>query len=309
MISNQSITEDFRNIWSKPDNALAQIIVINLIVFCVFILLRVLMELGGMGRAYDGLLQYLMLPSDLSSFFYRPWTLVTHFFLHLKFFHILFNMLFLYWFGKIIQEYLGSRHIISLYVLGGLSGGTLYLLMFNMIPYYQDPSSSEVVPHLLLGASAGVFAIVVGAAVYLPNFTFYLLLIGSVRIKYIALFYVILSFSQIIGPNAGGELAHMGGAITGLFYITQLRKGNSMGYWIIDFLHYMKRLFSTPDEGKVSVKPRSKSSPRSRSKPAAAGQEEIDRILDKISESGYKNLTTEEKEKLASASRRFDVPR
>ena len=142
-------------------------------------------------------------------------------------------MLFLYWFGKIIQDNIGNNALISLYVLGGIIGGLLFMAIYNIIPYYVE----RVPESLMLGASAGVFSIVVGSATLLPNYSFYLLLIGPVRIKYIALFYVLLSFFDVAGSNAGGEIAHMGGAIIGYIYIKKLQNGIDIGQGLINFIN------------------------------------------------------------------------
>jgi MFS family permease len=212
-------------------------------------------------------------------------------------------MLFLFWFGKLVTEFLGSKKLISLYILGGLVGGLFYMLMYNFVPYYQDQQSTA----LMIVASAGVYAVVAGAATYMPNYTFFLLFIGPVRIKYIAIFYIILSFSQTIGTNAGGELAHLAGAGLGFFYIIQLRKGNDHGVWVISVMNFFKSFFVSQSKIKVTHRadtgrPAAKNSTKTSSRPVASDQEEIDVILDKISQKGYESLSKEEKQKLFNAS-------
>jgi len=164
----------------------------------------------------------------------------------------------------------------------------------------------------MLGASASVYAVVVGAATFMPNYTFFLLLIGPVKIKYIAIFYVFLSFAQTIGDNAGGNLAHLGGALIGFIFITQLRKGNDWGAPVYATLTFFSKLFTRKPKIKVSHK-RSASRPASSSsshrstapkKEVNPDQKEIDAILDKISEKGYESLTKEEKQKLFNASKK-----
>ncbi len=298
-----SILDDFKNAWNKPDNGLMQIILINLIIFISLIVLRVLMILSGFEDVYSFIITKLMLPASLNEFITQPWTIFTYFFTHEGFFHIIFNMLFLYWFGKLIVEYLGNDRAVSLYILGGLAGGLFYMLMYNLIPFYQ----TRIPGSLMLGASAGVYAIVVGAATFMPNYTFYLLLIGPVKIKYIAFFYVLLSFSQTIGSNAGGELAHLAGALIGYLFITQLRRGSDWGEPIINFLNYIKSFFVRQPKIKVTHRSKTPSknpySTRKEKKAAKTEQEEIDAILDKISQSGYESLTKEEKQKLFNASK------
>ena len=251
---------------------------------------------------YSWMINQLALPSDIGTFLTKPWTLITYFFTHERFFHILFNMLFFYWFGKIIYEFLGNNKLINLYVLGGLMGGFLFILIYNLIPYY----SGLVELSILLGASAGVFAVVVGAATFMPNYTVFLLFLGPVKIKYIAIFYVLLSFFNIDGSNAGGELSHLGGALIGFLYIHQIKKGNDFGQPIISFITFIKSLFVPNPKIKVSYKnPKTKSQKR---KPPSGSsnidQTEIDAILDKISDGGYESLTKEEKQKLFNASKK-----
>ncbi|HCH44602.1 MAG TPA: rhomboid family intramembrane serine protease, partial [Algoriphagus sp.] len=207
----------------------------------------------------------------------------------------------------------GSRKLANLYILGGLAGRLFYLLIYNLAPYF----SNSVDTSLMLGASAGVFAIVVGAATLTPNTTFFLILLGPVKIKYIAIFYVVLSFANSAGANAGGELAHLGGALMGFLYITQLRRGNDWGVPVQKVGIFFENLFKkSPTKVKVSYRKAktesgsfgSFSSPKS--KPTATksseetSQEEIDRILDKIADRGYEALTKEEKRKLFEFSKK-----
>tara|TARA_B100000941_G_C28357784_1_gene475335 strand:+ start:68 stop:670 length:603 start_codon:yes stop_codon:yes gene_type:complete len=200
-------------------------------------------------------------------------------------------MLFLYWFGKIVNDNIGNNAVISLYVLGGIIGGLFYMALYNIIPFYSDRISDS----LMLGASAGVFSIVVGSATLLPNYTFYLLLLGPVRIKYIALFYVLLSFLDVTGNNAGGEIAHLGGAFIGYLYIRQLQNGINMGEGIIKILNYFNKDKSKKYETKSSI---------IKDENEDISQDEIDKILDKISDSGYSSLSNKEKEKLFNASKK-----
>ena len=284
------IIEDFKNAWNKENNGLIKIILINVIVFVSMSILEVFITLSGFGELFNLFLNKLMLPASLKVFIFQPWSIVTYFFLHMNFMHILWNMLFLYWFGKIIHENIGNNAVISLYIIGGIIGGLSYMALFNIIPYYDNRVSES----LMLGASAGVFSVVVGSATLLPNYTFYLLFLGPVRIKYIALFYVLLSFFDVTGSNAGGEIAHLGGALMGYLYIRQLQNGVNMGKGIIDILNIFnknKKEVISREEEKNEIK-------------KDISQDEIDKILDKISDSGYKSLSNNEKEKLFNASKK-----
>ena len=284
------LIEDFKNAWNKENNGLIKIILINVIVFVSMSILEVFITLSGFGELFNLFLNKLMLPASLKVFIFQPWSLLTYFFLHMNFMHILWNMLFLYWFGKIIHENIGNNAVISLYIIGGIIGGLSYMALFNIIPYYDNRVSES----LMLGASAGVFSIVVGSATLLPNYTFYLLFLGPVRIKYIALFYVLLSFFDVTGSNAGGEIAHLGGALMGYLYIRQLQNGVNMGKGIIDILN----IFNKNKKEVISKEEKTNEIKKDIS------QDEIDKILDKISDSGYKSLSNNEKEKLFNASKK-----
>lgn len=304
---NGGLFQDFKNAWGKPNNALVQIILINVIVFAAFRVLEVLFIFSGMHEWFSVVFEKLQLPSNVRTFLLQPWTLVTYMFTHYDFFHILFNMLFLYWFGRIVDEFLNSKRVISLYVLGGLAGGILYMLLYNVVPFF----SARVDGAMMMGASAGVFAIVVGAAVFTPNYTVFLMFLGPVRIKYIAIFYVFMSFIGTTGSNAGGEIAHLGGAFVGWFYITQLKMGVDMGAWIISTVNFVKSLFKPQPKIKVTHRAGNRrpshKSERTTAKSTTHGepnQAEIDAILDKISQSGYESLSKDEKQKLFNASKK-----
>ena len=295
-----NILDDFKNAFSRPNNGLIKIIVINLVVFLALLFLQVVLTMSGNENWYHEVVRQLSLPADLSQFLYRPWTLITYFFTHEGFFHILFNMLFLYWFGMIIMEFLGSEKLVNLYILGGIAGGIFYILIYNLIPYFGD----RVAIAQMLGASAGVYAVVVGAATFTPNYSISLILLGPVRIKYIAIFYIIVSFAGTVGPNAGGDLAHLAGAALGFVFIKQLQRGNDWGKPVTSFLTFVKSFFVQQPKVRVSHRSTTKTNGRPRSNGTFSNrQEEIDAILDKISESGYDSLSREEKQKLFDASK------
>lgn len=284
------IIEDIKNAWNKKDNGLIKIILINVIVFVGASIIQVFLTVSGLSSIFNVVLNKLMLPASFSTFILQPWSIITYFFLHMNFMHILWNMLFLYWFGKIIYDNIGNNALISLYILGGIIGGLLYMATYNIVPYYADRVSES----LMLGASAGVFSVVVGSATLMPNYSFYLLLIGPVRIKYIAVFYVLLSFFDVAGSNAGGEIAHLGGAFIGYVFIKQLQNGVNIGDGIIKILKFF---------GEIKKKKKKKEN-ISQSEFKDTTQDEVDKILDKISESGYSSLSKKEKEKLFNASKK-----
>ncbi len=310
------LMDEFRHAFQKQNNGLIQIILFNVGIFVFLNTLGVVLwlvglsEFGTAGCGYGSsdifcqITLFLQLPSDPLRFITHPWTIITYFFTHMGFFHILFNMLFLYWFGKMIQEFVGDNKVIVLYVMGGILGGLAYILLYNILPQLSGSSSSA---HMM-GASAGVYAIVVGAATFMPNYTIYLLLFGAVRIKYVALVFVLLSFFAIGAENTGGNIAHLGGAAIGYFYIKQLQKGKDIGAWVLSILSFFKSFFVRQAKIKVSYssgKKSSASSARTESgSKSAPDQKEIDAILDKISNSGYESLSKIEKQKLFNASKK-----
>ncbi len=296
------MVEDFKQAFQRQNHAHVQLIVINVVIYVALLALFLLSFIPKVDTLFEVIYNQFSIPANMGEFLTRPWTLITYMFSHsvLDIFHILFNMLVLYWFGRLFVEYLGSDKLIALYILGGLSGGIAFLLIYNLIPVVGNAE--------MVGASGAIYAIVVGTAVLLPNYTFYLLLFGPVRIKYIAIFYVILSMLYVRqGINLGGNIAHLGGALMGYIYMKQLQAGINWGSWITVTLDWFKDLFKS--KPKVRVTYRSEDSPKratasSRKKAAVTSQDEIDAILDKISEGGYESLTKEEKEKLFNASKR-----
>jgi membrane associated rhomboid family serine protease len=299
-----SIVEDIKHAFRQPNNTLKQLILINVIVFVALIVVRTLLYLTSASEIYSTLMRFVALNSDPVIFITRPWTLLTYFFTHEGFLHIIFNMLNLYWFGQLVKEYLGEKKLLSLYVLGGIAGGILYILSYNFIPYFADRATYSI----MIGASASVLAIVVAAATLLPNYTFNLILIGPIRIKYIAAFLVLLSISGAVGDNAGGNIAHLGGALIGWLFIKQLQRGSDMGRPVHAIIDFFAGLFKRSPKLKVthrsSMPFASKNTKPSFTASNKPSQNEIDRILDKISSSGYESLSKEEKQKLFQASQK-----
>jgi len=293
--------EEFKHAFNRYNNGHVQLIIINVIVFVVLGILMVILNLSGLGELFDAIHRQFSIPASINEFLSRPWTIITYMFAHdlSGILHILFNMLVLYWFGRLFAEYLGSDKLIALYVLGGIAGALLYLLAYNTIPYLaiRQPLLGMV------GASAAINAIVVATATLLPNYTFFLLLFGPVKIKYIAAITVFLSFLGTVGANAGGNIAHLGGALIGFVYLKQLQAGSNWGMWVTATLEWITSLFKPRSHVKVTYRKEKNTSKQGASK-SSYTQEEIDAILDKISAGGYESLTKEEKEKLFNASKK-----
>lgn len=293
--------EEFKNAFQRHNNAHVQLILINIVAFAIMAVLRVVLTWSDAPGVFAFIHQQIAIPALIGDFLQKPWTIITYAFAHDlgSIFHILFNMLFFYWFGRLFVEYLGSDKLIAVYFLGAFAGAIAYLMVYNLIPFYQ----ARVPGGGMIGASAAVYAVAVATATLIPDYTFFLLFLGPVRIKYIAAFYIFISFLGSVGPNEGGNVAHLGGALLGFLYIKQLQAGNNWGAWITLTLDWFRSLFSARRRVKVSYRKSSeprKSAPRT----SSISQDEIDTILDKISDGGYDSLTKEEKEKLFNASKK-----
>jgi membrane associated rhomboid family serine protease len=298
--------DEFKNAFQRYNNAHIQLIIINVVIFLGMALVSVLATLSGFGSFFMSIYQQIAIPAEFDVFITRPWTILTYSFSHSLegIFHILFNMLWLYWFGRLFIEYLGSDKLMAVYVLGALAGAVLYLLAYNTIPYYEIQTTRAYIS--MVGASAAINAIVVATATLLPDYTFFLLFLGPVRIKYIALVVIVLSFLGTVGSNEGGNIAHLGGALIGFVYIKQLQAGVNWGSWITVTLDWFKGLFKPRPKVKVSYRNEEAESYRKAASKKGSGisQAEIDAILDKISAGGYESLSKEEKEKLFNASKK-----
>jgi membrane associated rhomboid family serine protease len=301
--------DEFKSAFQRHNNAHAQLIIINVVVFAVVGILGVIFTISGFKEIAWVVQKQFHIPAEFSEFLNRPWTVITYAFMHGGFLHILFNMLALYWFGRLFVEYLGSDKLVAVYVLGALFGAIFYLLAYNTIPFFmqhvEEAKLHTVNGINMVGASAAVNAIVVATAVLLPNYTFFMLFLGPVKIKYIAAVAVLLSILGADGDNAGGNIAHLGGALIGFIYIKQLQAGINWGLWITVTIDWFKDLFKSKPNVKVTYRGGDKAGSKKPSAPTSkASQAEIDIILDKISDRGYESLTKEEKEKLFNASKK-----
>jgi membrane associated rhomboid family serine protease len=280
----------------KSGSTLTKLIYINLAVFLVVKLIGVFYFLFKIDDGFS-LVNWLAVPADLTNLIQKPWTIFTYMFLHEDFLHILFNVLWLYWFGQIFLHYFDQKKLVSVYLLGGIAGAFIYILTFNIFPVFADilPISSA------LGASASVIAIVIAVSVYAPNHTIHLLFIGPVRLKYIALITILIDVISIASTNAGGHLAHLGGAMFGYFYILQLKRGNNITRFFDRFMDWLFSIFKPKPKIKITYK--RPVNDIEYNKANAQKQAEIDKILDKIAQSGYESLTKKEKEVLFKNSK------
>lgn len=243
----------------------------------------------------------LELPAWWVNFIRQPWSLLTYMFMHADLWHILFNMLWLYWFGKLFLQFFSSKHLRGLYLLGGIGGGLLYMAAYQLFPYFEQALPTSY----LLGASASVLAIVVAVAVKEPDYPVQLMFFGTVRLRTIALFIIVFDLLFITSGNAGGHISHLGGALAGWWFAAGLHRGHDVTRWInvgIDFCMGWKKPVVRKPKMKVYYGDKQKDYDFNARKKER--EEEVDRILDKLRKSGYGSLTEEEKKRLFDASKK-----
>lgn len=270
---------------------LTKIIIINVGVYVLTALLGAF--LPDIYGSY--ILPYLALPGDLWTLLYRPWTIITHMFLHQGLWHMAMNMLILYWFGNIAGDLLGDRKILPVYFLGGLTGAVFYVLSYQFLP--------NIVGIYALGASAAVLAIVFTAVFTAPDYLIHLILLGPVKIKYIGL---TILFFDIIGTagssNTGGHIAHLGGSLFGILFVYLLRNGTDLSSWVYKYKD--KKSKQSKRKSKLKIAHRSEVLQTKKDlNDKSSTTSEVDMILDKIKRNGYDSLTDEEKEILYRASK------
>lgn len=247
---------------------------------------------------------YAKLPASLTLLSRTPWSIFTYMFIHLDVLHLLFNMLFFYWFGQFFLRFFSSKHLRGLYVLGGLIGGIFFITSYHIFPILKG--NLHFVS--LMGASAAVMAVVIAVATQAPNQTIRFLLLGSIKLKYIALFVVASALLMIPKDNPGGQLAHLGGALAGFLFVRLLAKGVDLTRWINAVLdipfaiqHFMTRRKQKMKVVKDNTKFSKHKQDHDYNYNKKKQSEEIDHILDKIKETGYENLSEEEKQTLFNA--------
>ncbi|MCH4824348.1 rhomboid family intramembrane serine protease [Gramella lutea] len=281
-----------------------KLIAINVLVFILFFLFRTIAYLFQLPS--DFLIEWFVFPKEPMEFLLKPWSIITYSFLHSGIWHILSNMLILYFSGIYFLNYFSPKRLLNYYFLGVIIGALVYMLSYNLFPAFQGTGKSY-----LMGASAGVMAVLIGIASHIPNMRVRLMLIGSIKFWWIAAFLVVIDIIQIPMGNAGGHLAHLGGAALGYLYTNQLKKGNDIGKWFENIMDYIASLFK-PRERKAKMKTVHRTGKTSRSTKSTSGksnfnkdekQKRVDAILDKISKSGYESLSKAEKDFLFQAGK------
>ncbi len=278
----------------KQLSIVLKIIVINTLIFLIFYLGSFFFKLSP-----STLVSWFVLPTGFLEIVFQPWSFVTYAFLHAGFWHLFWNMYLLYWFGLYVLNLFTSKRFLTIYLLGALNGGLFYVLAYNLFPVFNNISSN------LMGASAAVLAIVIFIATYTPDaivriFTF------RIKLWQIGLVMVLLDLFQLPSSgNAGGLIAHMGGAIFGYVYAIHLKKGNDIGIWFENFMDLLVNLFkSNKYKHFKQVHKTKQSAPKNTKRNQTTNHQiKIDRILDKIGKSGYDSLTKAEKDFLFKAGK------
>lgn len=274
-----SIIEDLK--WQFKTGGIAQrLIFVNVAVFivCLFLFyssqLRVFIYPNWLG-----------LYSDWSVFFKTPWTLISYQFIHSGFLHLLFNMMVLYFSGRLFTSFFTEKQLFGLYILGGIFSGLVFLLSFSLLNKNAQ----------LVGASGAIMSVLIATATYAPYMNVRLALIGNVKLWQIAAVLIVLDMVQIPIQNSGGHLAHLGGALFGFIYIKLLQNNTDVTLWITKLLGFFENLFSKKEKNPFKKVHKNKT-PTFTRESNQVHQKQVDEILDKISKSGYDSLTKEEKE-------------
>jgi len=303
-----SINSNFVYNLFKNKGVITKLILVNVSIFVVIGLIEVIFTLFKLpiGVFHQYITLNLSISAIPSEVIVKPWTLITYMFMHSRFFHILVNMLMLYWFGRIFTDFLGNKKLFDVYISGGLAGALIYLIAYQTIPLLSDNY-----PLLgMVGASASVIAIIIATATYFPNYSVFLLFFGQVKLKYLAIVLVVIDVLSLKDGNTGGHFAHLGGALFGFIYAYQLKKGIDIGKWvsgIIDFFTSIGKKTDRPRKVKFKVVSDNEPTVKYTTKPSVKNDEEqvkIDKILDKIAKSGYDSLSTVEKDLLFNASKK-----
>lgn len=288
----------------RQSNIVGRLVFINVAVYVLCLLIGVFGVLYNSPSTARELVSWFELPASPALLLERPWTLFTYMFMHAGLFHILWNMLALYLFGKIFLNFFSIRHFIGVYIWGGLAGALFFVAAYNVFPYF-----APFVPNAaLVGASASVLAVVVAAAVRSPGYRINMLFIGSVKLSTFAAVMVLVSFLLLSGDNAGGNFAHLGGAFAGWLLALLLGRGFDLASavlkpydWVLAISRWLKE-GRKKKKGNFSYKKNRRAADYEYNARKKADEAEIDRLLEKIKKGGYASLSDEEKKRLFDAS-------
>lgn len=288
----------------QDGNTLVLLLVILAVIFCVFKFIHVAYLLSGSSEAeyLTAIFNWFCLPSDPVRILGQPWSIITYMFVHHGVWHFLGNILWLWAFGYILQDLMGNRKLIPLFLYGGLAGALLYVVSFNIFPLFSGVTAIST----LHGASAGVMAIAIATTTLAPGYRLFPMIHGGIPLWVLTIIFVVIDFASIPGENGGGSIAHLGGAAIGFVFIKQLQKGKDWSNWINEFFDWVSNLFN-PEKKNWKKTARSDHYYNTRGtqpykKIPNVTQKRIDEILDKINQKGYRFLSEEEKEILKRAS-------
>ena len=281
----------------KQGTTLHKLIYLNLGLFLAVQIVKIALLLSNSPGSFETFLGYLAIPSNPELLARRPWTVFTYMFLHEGFLHILFNLLWLYWFGLVFVQELGLKKLLSTYLVGGLAGGLLFVLFYNVFPVFAPVKDSAIA----LGASASVMAVVVAVATYRPDRKMHMMFLGPVKIGYIALAMFVLTSLLDFSVNTGGKIAHIGGALTGFLFAYYYRQGKDITKGFDRLMDQIATWFK-PGKQNMKVTHKRPANDLEYNKQKGEEQKEVDAILDKISKGGYDSLTAREKELLFKMS-------
>lgn len=280
----------------KTGNMLTKIIMINIAVFVITALSQAFFPF-----IYSGyLLPFIAVPGEALSLLIKPWTIITHMFVHAGLWHLIWNMLALYWFGRIVGDLIGDRHVLPLYIYGGLMGAFLYVLSYQIF----QPLNPGYLGSKAIGASAAMLAFAMAGAKLNPDHEMRLLLIGPVKIKWIVLAIILIDLISIgNGSNTGGHIAHLGGMMMGYLYVEKLGSGQDLSVGFNRFMDRISSFFSNRQNQrrKSNLKVKYKA-PYKKTEPENL-QDQVDAILEKIKKKGYGSLSQKEKDILHDASK------
>lgn len=285
-----SVTKDLRYRFSRL-NIAEKLIVVNVAVFIVNSLVTFLFRLNS-----RSIMRWFELPKEFSDFIVQPWSLITYSFFHGGFMHIFWNMLLLYFVGRIFLNLFNYKTFINVYFLGAIAGGVLFLLSYNVFPVFSGIDTA------LIGASAAVMAVLLFVCTYLPNQEVRVIFF-NVKLWYIGVFVVLLDLIQLPMGNSGGHLAHLGGELLGFLYARKLMDGKDIGEGFGNLVDKFGAIFSKRKRSPLKTVHRSKKMNHYDNSNKQEYQKHIDEILDKISKSGYESLTKEEKDFLFKAGK------
>lgn len=282
----------------REGDLLTRLLFVNIGVFLLVRVADILLMLFN--RSIEPWLRYVEFPSSFPRFLVQPWSIITYMFLHYDVLHVLFNMLWLYWFGQMFRNHFDARKLFGVYLAGGIFGAIFFMLIYNIFPYYAPMAAHSY----MLGASASVMAVVFGVSFYAKEEEVMLFLIGRIKIFYLALFVLLLDLLSITSTNAGGHLAHIGGALFGIWFASRMRAGKDITRPLNFLMDKIANLFKPKYKPKMKVtyqRPETDYDYNARKHQENA---EIDAILDKLKRSGYQSLSSDEKRQLFDASKK-----